>query len=167
MSIAIKIKASKTDQFAVGTTVYIGRTSNDLCPVAALLGYMAVKLPGEGPLFISACRAPLTKDAFMRQIKEALRQAGIDAAGYKGHSFRIGAATTATTACGVNEGLNKSLGRDPVPLTNPTYIRIPPAELSRLSAVLAQNSPGIHKHAVVILSQSPLITVMLSNVDSQ
>ncbi len=49
-SIAVKIKSVQDGPISAGTTVYLGHTSNDLCPV----GYMAVRPPGEGPLFISA-----------------------------------------------------------------------------------------------------------------
>ena len=36
----VAIKASKTDPFRKGVTVYLGRTNNDLCPVSAILAYM-------------------------------------------------------------------------------------------------------------------------------
>ena len=39
--IRITIKQSKTDPFRKGIDLYIGRTGNDLCPVAALLSYLA------------------------------------------------------------------------------------------------------------------------------
>ena len=38
--IEVRIKASKTDVFRKGVTVYLGATGNDLCPVAAVLSYM-------------------------------------------------------------------------------------------------------------------------------
>ena len=62
------------------------------------------------PLFVTADSKPVTKQRFIRKIREVLAKAGIDASGYKGHSFRIGAATTAA-ACGLNEGMSKTLGR--------------------------------------------------------
>ena len=36
----IRIKASKTDPFRKGVSIYVGRGSCDLCPVAAVLNYM-------------------------------------------------------------------------------------------------------------------------------
>lgn len=40
--IQVRIKASKTDPFRRGTTVVLGETKRDLCPVAALVGYLQV-----------------------------------------------------------------------------------------------------------------------------
>ena len=36
----VRIKASKTDPFRKGVTVYLGRTGKEVCPVAAILGYI-------------------------------------------------------------------------------------------------------------------------------
>ena len=44
----VRIKASKTDQFCQGVNVYQGRTDNELCPVAALLAYIAYSRRGAG-----------------------------------------------------------------------------------------------------------------------
>ena len=38
--VQVKIKASKTDVFRKGVSVYLGITGTTLCPVAAILGYM-------------------------------------------------------------------------------------------------------------------------------
>ena len=38
--IEIQIKSSKTDPFWMGISIYLGRTNNELCPVAASLDYM-------------------------------------------------------------------------------------------------------------------------------
>ena len=50
--LAVNIKASKTDQFCQGVTVYLGRTHNRICPVAATLNYLVVRGTSKGPLFI-------------------------------------------------------------------------------------------------------------------
>ena len=39
----VKIKASKTGPFCQGVSVYIGVTAGDLCPVVAILDYMACR----------------------------------------------------------------------------------------------------------------------------
>ena len=39
----IHLKHSKTDQERVGIDLYIGRTDNELCPVAAMLAYLVVR----------------------------------------------------------------------------------------------------------------------------
>ena len=46
----------------------------------------------------------------MDQVREVLTAAGINTAGYRGHSFRIRAATTAAVA-GLSKSLIKTLGR--------------------------------------------------------
>ena len=47
----IRIKASKTDPFRKGVSIYVGRGSCDLCPVAAVLNYMVQRGSAPGPLF--------------------------------------------------------------------------------------------------------------------
>ena len=39
----IRIKASKTDQMKIGIDLYVGRTDNAICPIAAVLAYLAVR----------------------------------------------------------------------------------------------------------------------------
>ena len=41
-TIAVRLKVSKTDPFGAGTTVYLGRTSNAICPVSAMLHYLSL-----------------------------------------------------------------------------------------------------------------------------
>ena len=51
--ITLHIKVSKTDQFRRGTTIVLGATAADLCPVSALLDYLAARGGAPGPLFIT------------------------------------------------------------------------------------------------------------------
>ena len=74
--------------------MYVGRTTNELCPVAATLEYFAVRGGAKGPLFIDAQQRSLTKK-FIRRMREVLREAGYETFQFAGHSFRIGAATKA------------------------------------------------------------------------
>ena len=41
--VSVRIKQSKTDPFRLGFTIFLGRTGTHLCPVAALLSYMALR----------------------------------------------------------------------------------------------------------------------------
>ena len=91
----INIKASKTDPFRKGVTICVGRTNNDLCPVAALAAYTTIRGSNEGPFFVLENQTPLTREQFVKMTKEKLTAAGVDSSRYSGHSFRIGAATTA------------------------------------------------------------------------
>ena len=45
------IKMSKTDQFSTRVIIYLGRANNELCPVTALLNYLAIRPTRGGPLF--------------------------------------------------------------------------------------------------------------------
>ena len=96
---AISVR-SKTDPFRLGVTIHVGKTGSKLCPVAAVLSYLVVRGMGEGPLFRFRDGRALTRSALVSQLRKALSSAGFDPSKYAGHSFRIGAATTAA-ACGV------------------------------------------------------------------
>ena len=50
--VIVYLKRSKNDPFGVGTSVHLGMTGQHLCPVAALLGYLAIRPPVAGPLFL-------------------------------------------------------------------------------------------------------------------
>lgn len=109
-TVILRIKASKTDQHRVGVNIFLGRTNNDLCPVAAVLSYISRRGTADGPLFHFQNGSPLTRDAFVKEIRSALRLASVDTEHYSGHSFRIGAATSAAAA-GVEDAVIKILGR--------------------------------------------------------
>ena len=47
----VSLKRSECDQFGQGVKVYIGQTGDMLCPVAAVLSFMASRGSGEGPFF--------------------------------------------------------------------------------------------------------------------
>ena len=49
--LVVRIKASKTDPFREGVSVYLGRTKLDLCPVSAILFYMVHRGTAPGPSF--------------------------------------------------------------------------------------------------------------------
>ena len=52
--VSVNIKASKTDPFSKGVVIYLGRTDNLLCPVAAVAAYLAVRGNTPGPFFMLA-----------------------------------------------------------------------------------------------------------------
>ena len=62
--VKIHLKTSKADQEQKGADVYVGKTGDILCPVSALLAYLAVRGALPGPLFQLQDRSPLTKDYF-------------------------------------------------------------------------------------------------------
>ena len=78
--------------------------------MTAILNYLAVHPAGEGPLLIFQDETPLSRERFVKEVKLALQVAHINHRGYSGHSFRIGAATSAAAA-GVSTYIIKMLGR--------------------------------------------------------
>ena len=132
--IAVKIRSSKTDQFCQGATIIIGKGNTTLCPVAAMLQYLSIRPKSTGPLFINHTGKHLTKQIFIEGVKQAMATAKVPSQGYKGHSFRIGAATTAAAA-GVSETLIKTMGRWSSAAYQ-IYIRTPPSQLARVASQL-------------------------------
>ena len=132
----VRIKASKTDPFRKGVSVYIGITGSNICPVAAILDYRVRRGSGPGPFFQFSDGRFLTRSQFVSHLKEALIAAGVDASKYSGHSFRIGAATTAA-ACGIQDTLIKTLGRWESEAYT-LYIQTPRETLCKVSQVLAR-----------------------------
>ena len=108
--VRIHLRGSKTDPFWHGVNIHLGRTDKDLCPVGALLAFLAVHPNEQGPLFICANGTPLTREKLVEAVHQALQQAGVSLVGYSGHSCRIGAATTAAWA-GLDDSVVKMLGR--------------------------------------------------------
>ncbi len=133
--IRVVIKQSKTDPFRKGISLYIGRTCTDLCPVAALLGYLVERGHRPGPLFLFKDGRYLTRQRLVVAVREALSIAGLDQSQYCGHSFRIGAATTAAKR-GLEDSVIKTLGRWRS-LAYLDYVRIPREQLANYSRILA------------------------------
>ena len=73
----VQIKHSKADPF-IGVNIIIGCTGGPLCPVAAVLAYLAVRKGGEGPLFRFNNGNALTCEWFVTNVREVLQQVGID-----------------------------------------------------------------------------------------
>ena len=108
----LRIKASKTDPFRSSTTITIGSTSGTICPVRALKTYLSrTAMDHVGPLFCYSNGTPLSRSQFTKELRALLAHgAGINTVDYAGHSFRIGAATTAASK-GLPHWLIQTLGR--------------------------------------------------------
>lgn len=133
--LTIYVRRSKTDQFSEGKQIHLGRTGNDLCPVSAILAYLAVRPRNPGPLFVYQDGSPLSRRQLVTQLRSALSEAGIDTTGFSGHSFRIGAATTAASA-GLSDSLIQRLGRWKSDAFK-SYIRKNSKEIAAVTARLA------------------------------
>ena len=79
----------------VTITLQIMAEHNDICPIKALSAYCLLRGSSPGPLFIFPSGNPITRSFFTLQLRAALQWANLDTHRYKGHSFRIGPATTA------------------------------------------------------------------------
>ena len=132
--ITVVIRHSKNDPFAVGVKLHLGRTGLPLCPVSALLCYLAIWPSQQGPLFLFKDGCTLSRPRLVICLREALSEAGVDPSGYNGDSFRIGAATTAARI-GVNDSLIQTLGRWKS-LAFVRYIRTPWEQLVQVSLLL-------------------------------
>ena len=131
----VTIKQSKTDPFRRGIDLFLGKTATDLCPVKSMLNYLLVRGDGAGPLFKFQDGRLLTRQRLVDNIRAALQAAGIDQPKYCGHSFRIGAATTAAQR-GMEDSVIKTLGRWKS-LAYLEYVKIPRNQLAAYSTVLA------------------------------
>ena len=134
-TIAITIKASKTDPYRQGVTVYLGATGSQLCPVKALLAFISVRGDAPGALFQFVNQQVLTRERFVTHVRSALSKAGLNPDVYAGHSFRIGAATVAHEK-GIEDSTIMTLGRWKSNAYQ-RYIRIPQEHLAHISARIA------------------------------
>ncbi len=102
---------------------------------AAVLAYLPARGGGPGPLFRLSDGRPLTRIRFITRVRQALLTLGLSSGDYMGHSFRIGAATTAAER-GLPSSMIQKLGR-----WRSTaflgYIRTTPHQLTPLTRTLA------------------------------
>ena len=107
---ALTIRSSKTDQFAKSATlIFTQSRDTSVCPFSHLQQYLKLRPDKSGPLFCHFSGEPLTKYQFRAMLSKCLKFGGIKS-NIKSHSFRIGAATYASTL-GVPDEEIKHLGR--------------------------------------------------------
>ena len=134
--IRVHLKQSKTDPFRHGVDIFLGRTEAALCPVAAILAYCAIRPATASPFFIFGDGTPLTREKLVAAVRNALSQLGINTAHYSGHSFRVGAATTAAHI-GLSADTIKMLGRWESSAYE-RYVRTPRESLAAISRQLSR-----------------------------
>ena len=117
--------------------MYLGRTDNDLCPVVALLAYIALRGVELGPLFRFQNNSLLTREALVREVRAALQRAGVDPTSYSGQTFRSGAANSAAAA-GVQDSLIKILGHWQSSAYQ-LYVQLPRESLASVSSRFANH----------------------------
>ena len=110
----------------------LGTTNSDLCPVAALLDHLALRGQIPRALFCLEDGRPLKRRVFTAS-------SGLIGTQFNGHSFRIGAATTAS-AVGLPDSTIKSLGHWSSDAFQ-GYIRPSPEDLAGVASLLASKEP--------------------------
>lgn len=83
---------------------------DDLCPVALISAYLEIRGNSDGPLFRTLDGRPITRTVFTAFMRNVVTQCGLDPNQYKGHSFRIGAASHAAE-CGHTDAQIRLMGR--------------------------------------------------------
>ena len=133
--VRVHLKRSKCDHLGKGVDTIVGCTGSPICPVTAVLEYIRVRQGKPGPFFVGRMEEPVTKTWLVQQVRQVLQSLGFPQEDYAGHSFRIGAATSAAMV-GIEDSTIQALGR----WQNAAflqYIRMPREQLARISARLS------------------------------
>ena len=125
--IEMRIPHSKTDQLGKGTLISMPAVNSIICPVRNIRLFLNIRSKQPGQLFIHFSGAPMTRYQFSSVLKKSLLALGVDSTKYKSHSFRIGAATSASNK-GISENGVKELGRWESQ-SYKSYIRVPTDKL--------------------------------------
>ena len=81
-----------------------------LCPVTAMIKFINCRGDSPGYFFIDGEKNPITKPRFIAQLRGYMKAAGLPSNQFAGHSFCIGAATTAAKAS-MEDSMIQTLGR--------------------------------------------------------
>jgi hypothetical protein len=106
------VRGSKTDQLFKGQRIRIQQTGTHVCPVVSLSEYLKRRPRYDGQLFLHMNGERLTRSEFNAVLKNAVSMLGegFQNRNYSAHSFRIGAATTASMM-GISDDIIKAAGR--------------------------------------------------------
>lgn len=116
----LKLPTSKTDPFSLGVDIPIFRNNSIIwCPVKLMEKYLSQRRYGtvltstlsrDAPLFVDEGGNPFTRTKFLCYLKQVMCRLGYDEHKFSGHSFRIGAATSAAAA-NMEDHMIQTLGR--------------------------------------------------------
>ena len=110
-----RLRSSKNDPFHRGVSI-IKHENSDFQPVDTMIKYIGLRKKSgarlQSPLFTKSEQNcwPLSRDTFIHFLCILLEKLGYDNSKFSGHSFRIGASTSAA-ACGVEDHFIQTLGR--------------------------------------------------------
>lgn len=134
------LRHSKTDQFGVSTPIYLFKLNSPLSPYEPLVRHLSTRIAQHAspsdPLFVTEAGSVITRTWFHHHLRLVLTKAGYAASHFSGHSFRIGATSTASRQ-GIPEHTIKILGRWTSQAYH-AYIRTSPSDLLQAHAALAQ-----------------------------
>ena len=113
------VEPSKTDRYRRGVSIKLfkNETNDKLCPYNALSKYLMLRnkvftlqRTAESPFFLTETGEAMCRSFFVLHTKQILSQLGFNTMFYTGHSFRIGAASSAAS-CRLEDHLIRTLGR--------------------------------------------------------
>ena len=109
--VEVSLKHSKNNQAGPPQVIYLKHSNiPGLCPVTALKEFLQIRPTVSGPLFSHFDGSPLTRYQFNAVLRKALTFTTVSHENIRGHSFRIGAASTAALG-GIPEEQIRSMGR--------------------------------------------------------
>ena len=74
----VVLKQSKMDPFRQGVTLYVGATDCTICPIKAVLSYLAIRGGHTGPLFITQSGKGLTRHMFTTELDSLLAKLNLN-----------------------------------------------------------------------------------------
>ena len=92
------------------TRISITPSNTPLCPVTALRQYLQDRPSGEGPIFITISKLPITRLQVVSFLKKCLQQCDLPPHKYSTHAFRTGRCTDLANSK-VPDSIIKKLGR--------------------------------------------------------
>ena len=137
------LSTSKTDQYGGGQWITIGVSGHSVCAVAAMRAWwthLSRSRSCSQVLFHFSDGKPLTRCRLSTHLAALIASAGLNHAGFKGHSYRIGAASDAVRA-GVETSVLMLMGRWRSTCFL-SYVREQEETLSRTSSRLASTYIG-------------------------
>lgn len=112
--LAFHLKCSKTNHSGVSVPIFLFKLQSFLSPYEPLANYIQYRVScgasSSDPLFITESRRTATRSWFIPLFKFILERSNICPDFFSGHSFRIGAATSAASR-GIPDRLIKTMGR--------------------------------------------------------
>lgn len=123
--VLITVHFSKTDQSGKSVTLQFTRCcSKQICPVTLIEKYMLQRPKVQGPLFCHLNGGPMTRYQFSAMLSKALKFLKLESPFIRSHSFRIGAATVASSQ-NIDDSEIKKMGRwSDLSLVYKRYIRL-------------------------------------------